>query len=93
VFLFAGAELNRLIFPRVVIVRDEGNLENVFGDEIEIRITAKGSQMCSNFTLHMSFIHCACSLFEFPYHDDDAICLFHVCNCQFTLLFPLNAFN
>lgn len=59
----------------------------------EIGISALGSQICSNFVPHMSCVHCACSFFGFPYHDDDAICLFHVPNCQFTLLFPLNALN
>jgi hypothetical protein len=37
--------------------------------------------------------HSACSEPACPYHDDDAIYLFHVPNCQFKLLFPLNAFN
>jgi hypothetical protein len=78
--LTAGANRNRFTFPR-------------FSLPLEIRITALGSQICSNFVLHMSFVHCACSFLGFPYHDDDAICLFYVPNCQFTWLFPLNAFN
>lgn len=58
--------------------------------EMLIRIIELGSQMCSNFSPH---VRVALLLVCHPYHDDDAIYLFHVPNCQFILLFLLNALN